>query len=94
MQPAFLEATTQGTAIKNKARYKAMKYVFAKKNRHHIVDVKEETNNTFTVRYEEPLEPGMYYNKIFEKTEYLEEEIQDAMHQLLWIAEGNEFPTP
>jgi len=76
---------------RDRLKQKALMYVFGK-HVESIVNVIEGTD-TYTVRYEEPKYSGVYHLKPFSKDPTLEHTINDALKQLNWISEGNEFPT-
>lgn len=72
-------------------KQKALMYVFGKKV-NSIVDVREETE-AYSVRFEDPKLSGVYHICFFEKNDAVEQEITRAVNSLLWISQGNEFPT-
>lgn len=85
-----LEETTNSQ--EQRMLYKALMYVFGKR-RHHIINV-HKGNECYFVKCEYPDEPGTYYivEYPFAGLNGIDQEIQDALRQLRWIAEGNEFP--
>lgn len=84
--------TTNGNS--ERIKQKALLYVFAKRNKHSIVDVTEDGRDLIRVRYEDPIDHGVYYTKVFERDRKLDEEIHAAILDLQWRASGMEFPEP
>jgi hypothetical protein len=84
--------SSSSSAAEERLLYKALMYVFGKR-RQHIVNVHTGTDCYF-VKCEYEKEPGTYYivEYPFAGLNGIDEEIQDALRQLRWIAEGNEFP--
>lgn len=59
-----------------------------------IVSVTEMTDRfQYAVKCEESDWPGRYYWQYFEMGDGYDKQINDALTQLNWIADGNEFPT-
>lgn len=69
-------------------------YVFGTKHRSRVVSV-DVGDSCYYVKCEFDNKPGRYYivEYPFETLNGIATEIKDALMQLNWIAEGNEFPT-
>jgi len=75
-------------------RQKALMYAFGKIHGSSIVSV-NETPTEYWVRLEDG-KPGKYYWKVYPHSTVdsdIIKDIGDALRQLRWIQEGNEFPT-
>lgn len=78
---------------------RALMYVIGRKfsNDMRIVDVRPSDSNwagypTYKVRYEFAAEPGVYINMEFLPSKETEKELNNALHELEYQAEGKEFP--
>lgn len=79
-----------------KTRQRALLYVIGKRVRG-IVDVKETDNTwagypTYLIRYEDCRYPGEYNTAEFLPSAKTQQEINDAMAELDYQAQGKEFP--
>lgn len=80
-----------------KTKQRALMYIIGKRIKG-IVDVKETNNtwagyHTYLVRYERCESPGKYITMEFLPSAKTQKEINDAMAELDFQAQGKEFPT-
>lgn len=81
------------TGKNDRLKQKALMYVFGKRHRN-IVNV-DERQDCLYIKCERVDDKGKYYIIEYEKKKLngIDKDINHALRQLHWIAEGNEFPT-
>lgn len=78
---------------KDRLKHKALMYVFGKAVPKIVSVISMNERKQYCVKCEEPDWAGRYYYEYFNMGDGYDKQISDALRELKWIEDGNEFPS-